>query len=161
MADAPPPPPPYEADGPPPPAYAFDGADEEDEVELPPPSYTDDGETVAAEEDLEEGEIALAGSEWHYEMLNDKPRNEAFVLAVERAVAAASAGLAHRAKGTTSPTVLEIGSGGTALLSRAAARAGAAPVVAVEVDPVLARRARAVAEHNGLGSTVTVLEVHR
>ena len=36
-----------------------------------------------------------------------------------------------------------------------------APVVAVEVDPVLARRARAVAEHNGLGSTVTVLEVHR
>ena len=89
-------------------------------------------------------------------MLNDQSRNTAFTEAVARAVAAATARLDGR-----HPTVLEIGSGGTGLLAMAAAKAGALPVLSVELDPVLAKKARATVAHNGFSQdSIRVLELH-
>jgi type II protein arginine methyltransferase len=88
-------------------------------------------------------------------MLNDHPRNVAFTEAVTRAVATATA----RLDGSR-PTVLEIGSGGTGLLAMAAAKAGALPVLSVELDPVLARKARETVAHNKFSESIRVLEVH-
>lgn len=91
-------------------------------------------------------------SAYHIEMLNDSRRNTAFATAVRRAVSAAK--LATGA----APTVLEIGTGGAALLSLVAADAGAGRCIAVECDPVLAESARSVLAANK--STAVVATVH-
>lgn len=89
---------------------------------------------------------------YHIEMLNDSRRNTAFATAVRRAVGAAKAATG------ADPTVLEIGTGGAALLSLVAADAGAGRCIAVECDPVLAESARSVLAANK--STVVVAAVH-
>jgi len=76
--------------------------------------------------------------------------------AVTRAVTSATA----RLDNGRPPTVLEIGSGGTAFLAMAAAKAGASPVISVELDTVLARKARATVSLNGMSDAIRVLEVH-
>ena len=75
---------------------------------------------------------------WHFRMLNDRARNEAFGGAIARAVA--------RGHGAS---VLDIGAG-TGLLTLLALRAGAAPpVTAVEAAPAMARVAAATLAANG------------
>jgi len=77
-------------------------------------------------------------------MLSDAPRTEAF----QRALAEVCAG---------GGLVLDLGCG-SGVLSMFAARAGADHVLAVEANRVSARTARALAQANGLGSRITVLE---
>jgi predicted RNA methylase len=80
---------------------------------------------------------------WHFAMLNDLERNDAFAVALERVVPAN----AH---------VLDIGSG-TGLLAMMAVRAGAGHVTTCEANPVLARIAERVIEVNGLADRITVV----
>lgn len=80
---------------------------------------------------------------WHAAMLNDKRRNEAFDLAIRRAV---RPGL-H---------VLDIGTG-TGLLAMMAARAGAAHVTACETVGTLAEIAKEIIKNNGLHSKIDVV----
>ena len=112
---------------------------------------------VASHERCEDAEgpdatTESSGSAYHIEMLNDGRRNTAFATAVRRAVNAA-----RQATGRA-PTVLEIGSGGAALLSLVAADAGAGRCVAVECDPDLAESARLVLAANK--STAVVAAIH-
>jgi predicted RNA methylase len=97
-----------------------------------------------------------AGSVWHVEMLNDRGRNEAYGRAVRQAVAAAAA----RTGIAVAPSVLEVGSGGAALLSLLAASAGAGAVVAAESDEQLASCAREVVAANGATASVQVVAAH-
>ena len=93
----------------------------------------------------------LEGFDWHVEMLNDRRRNTAFSRALTRAVDASG--------GHTS--VLEVGAGGTALLSLMAKAAGADKCVAIECDPAMAERAREVVAANGhTPATVQVVAAH-
>jgi predicted RNA methylase len=80
---------------------------------------------------------------WHFPMLNDRDRNEAFVTAIERQVVPGS----H---------VLDIGSG-TGLLAMIAARAGAGRVTTCEANPLLAEIARQVIAVNDLSDVITVV----
>jgi type II protein arginine methyltransferase len=94
---------------------------------------------------------------WHFSMLNDTARNEAF----ERAIAAGVRPGAH---------VVDIGAG-TGLLSLLAARAGAARVDAYEAHPDMAEVAKAVLAagdaagairlHEGLSSDCELPEAER
>lgn len=84
-------------------------------------------------------------SPWHFAMINDRPRNEAF----RRAIAAAAPGR----------RVLDIGTG-TGLLAMLAVRAGAAEVTACESVPVIAAHAREIVARNGLGRSVHVVPKH-
>jgi type II protein arginine methyltransferase len=79
---------------------------------------------------------------WHFAMLNEAPRNEAYDAAIRRAVAEGA-------------LVLDIGAG-SGLLSMMAARAGAGRVVACEMVPALADKARAIVARNGYAAAVTV-----
>ena len=89
---------------------------------------------------------------YHVEMLNDNARNDKFALAVERAVK-------HVAAQGDPVVCLELGAGAAALLSLAAARAGAT-VIAVECEPALAERAQTVVEANGLAGASFVSSMH-
>ncbi len=80
---------------------------------------------------------------WHFAMLNDYERNDAFAVALERKVRPGS----H---------VLDIGSG-TGLLAMMAVQAGAGRVTTCEADPVLAEIACRVVEQHGLSDVITVL----
>jgi type II protein arginine methyltransferase len=80
---------------------------------------------------------------WHFAMLNDRGRNDAYVAAIERQVVPGS----H---------VLDIGSG-TGLLAMMAARAGAGRVTTCEANPLLAEIARQVIAVNGLSEVITVV----
>ncbi len=80
---------------------------------------------------------------WHWPMLADESRNQAYRQAIERAV-----------DGTS--VVLDIGTG-SGLLAMMAARAGAKRVVACEISPVLAEVAREVVRSNGLADRVAVI----
>ena len=82
---------------------------------------------------------------WHFDMLNDAERCDAF----RRAVAAAVA-VARQESGGRGVRVLDIGTG-SGLLGLCAAKAGADAVVAVEADPVLAAVAARNAQANGFG----------
>lgn len=82
---------------------------------------------------------------WHFAMVNDKPRNNAFEAAINRAV---------RGK-----HVLDIGTG-TGLLAMMAARAGAASVTTCEATPVIAERAREIIALNGLSERIVVIPSH-
>jgi Tfp pilus assembly protein PilF len=79
---------------------------------------------------------------WHFPMLNDGPRNDAYEAAIRRAV-------------TPDTLVLDIGAG-SGLLSMMAARAGAKHVVTCERTVPVARKARQIVAQNGLADRITV-----
>ncbi|KOO28615.1 arginine n- type iii [Chrysochromulina tobinii] len=87
-------------------------------------------------------------SEYHFPMVNDTHRNNAFHSA-----------LAHAINETRPELVLDIGAG-TGLLGMMAARVGATRVLAVEMAPELARIARGNVTEHGLDERVRVLECH-
>ncbi|HEX7819429.1 MAG TPA: 50S ribosomal protein L11 methyltransferase [Sphingobium sp.] len=82
---------------------------------------------------------------WHIPMMNDVRRNDAFEAAIIAAIA-------HKGPGAR---VLDIGTG-SGLLSMMAARAGAGPVVACEVVPIIADMAQHIVAQNGYADRVTV-----
>lgn len=86
---------------------------------------------------------------WHWNMLADSVRNDAFAGAVADAVERAGDGC----------VVLDIGAG-SGLLSMVAARAGAAAVVACEVSPPIAEAAKRCVRANGYHTAVTVVPQH-
>ena len=81
---------------------------------------------------------------WHFEMLNDEKRNEAFQRALKNAI-------------TPETVVLDIGSG-TGLLAMMAARAGAKETVTCEMVPQLAELARDTVALNGLADRIITLD---
>lgn len=80
---------------------------------------------------------------WHIPMVNDDERNQAYDLALRRAV-------------TPGALVLEIGTG-SGLVAMMAARAGAGRVVSCEVLPLMADIAREVVAKNGLSERITII----
>ena len=80
---------------------------------------------------------------WHFPMLNDEPRNEAYDEVIRAAVGPRDA-------------VLDIGTG-SGLLAMMAARAGAEHVYACESVELMAQKAADVVKANGLGEKVSVL----
>ena len=84
-----------------------------------------------------------AVSAWHFPMMNDLPRNEAFDAALKQVV-------------KPGDLVLDIGAG-SGLLSMMAARAGAAKVVACELVEDLALMAQEITAANGLGDKIDVV----
>jgi type II protein arginine methyltransferase len=82
---------------------------------------------------------------WHIPMMNDVRRNDAFEAAIKAAIAQKGPGA----------RVLDIGTG-SGLLSMMAARAGAGPVVACEVVPIIADMARHIVARNGYADRVSV-----
>ncbi len=94
---------------------------------------------------------ARAVPDWHFNMVNDEPRNAAFAAAI-----------AHHVK--PEHRVLEIGTG-SGLLAMLAARdedgqPRARQVVTCESNPLLARTAREIIHENGLADRVQVLAQH-
>lgn len=79
---------------------------------------------------------------WHFPMMADAPRNDAYEAALRRAA--------------PGRRVLDIGTG-AGLLALMAARAGAACVVTCEMVPAIAEAARKVVKANGLAGAVTVV----
>jgi protein arginine N-methyltransferase 7 len=79
---------------------------------------------------------------WHFPMMQDADRNQAFLQAIERAV-------------KPGMKVLDIGSG-SGLLAMMAARAGAAEVHSCEVNPVIADVAREIVGNNGFADQITL-----
>lgn len=82
---------------------------------------------------------------WHFAMINDRPRNDAYAAAIARAA--------------FGKRVLDIGTG-TGLLAMMAAKAGAVSVTTCEAVPVIAERARTIIARNGLQDRITVLARH-
>lgn len=80
---------------------------------------------------------------WHFEMLNDEQRNEAFEKALAKAVTADS-------------VVLDIGSG-TGLLAMMAARAGARETISCEMVAPLAELARKMVVRNGFAGKILIM----
>jgi len=85
-----------------------------------------------------------AAPNWHFPMMNDRPRNEAFQQAIEAAV-------------QPGMVVLDIGAG-SGLLALIAARAGAEHVYACESNAPIAEAARQIVAANGLTERITVIE---
>ncbi|WP_439815134.1 50S ribosomal protein L11 methyltransferase [Zavarzinia sp. CC-PAN008] len=84
--------------------------------------------------------------QWHFAIVRDAVRNDAYEQALVRAI-------------TPTSRVLDIGSG-TGLLAMMAARAGAARVFTCEMNGAVAAAARSVIAHNGLSERITVLSRH-
>jgi predicted nicotinamide N-methyase len=80
--------------------------------------------------------------QWHFAMMNDRHRNDAFEAAIRRAVGG--------------KRVLEIGSG-AGLLAMIAADAGAARVDSCEAVGVIARQARDIIAKNGFADRVNII----
>lgn len=80
---------------------------------------------------------------WHFAMMADKPRNDAYQAAIERT-----------ARGRR---VLDIGTG-AGLLAMMAARAGAHSVISCEMVGAIAERARDIIALNGLSDRITVID---
>lgn len=93
-------------------------------------------DTRAARREL----LAQAVPQWHFPMMNDHRRNNAY----DRALAKAVQPGMH---------VLDIGTG-AGLLSMMAIRAGAGRVTTCEAVPAIAERARRVFAHNGLATDI-------
>uniref|UniRef100_A0A7S4LI65 Protein arginine N-methyltransferase domain-containing protein n=1 Tax=Eutreptiella gymnastica TaxID=73025 RepID=A0A7S4LI65_9EUGL len=85
---------------------------------------------------------ALGGAVWHFDMMSDLKRNDAYERALIAAVKPGS-------------IVLDIGTG-SGLLAMMAARAGAKHVYACEMNPDVAEKAKAVIKANGLEDRITV-----
>jgi type II protein arginine methyltransferase len=83
---------------------------------------------------------------WHFLIVRDRARNQAYDAALRRAVFPGC-------------KVLEIGTG-TGLLAMMAARAGAAEVITCEMDPAVAHAARDVIAANGFADRVKVVSGH-
>lgn len=81
---------------------------------------------------------------WHFPMMNDLPRNQAFEEAI----------IARLEEGDT---VLDIGCG-AGLLSLMAARAGAKKVIAVESEPAVAKAASEIFKINGYEEQIQLVE---
>ena len=79
---------------------------------------------------------------WHFAMMDDRKRNDAYEAAIRRAV--------------PGKRVLDIGTG-AGLLALMAARAGAAKVTTCEAVAVIAERARQIVATNGVADRVTVV----
>jgi hypothetical protein len=84
--------------------------------------------------------------QWHFDIVRDQGRNNAYEAAIRRAVRPGS-------------RVLEIGTG-TGLLAMMAARAGAAEVFTCEADVAIATTAREIIARNGFADRVRVLNRH-
>lgn len=82
---------------------------------------------------------------WHFEMLADHDRNDAYEAALERAL-----------KQQPGTRVLDIGTG-SGLLAMMAARAGASEVLACEMNGELADMATRIVKANGYEDKITVL----
>lgn len=85
---------------------------------------------------------------WHFVMMNDRLRNEAYDQAICRQVKR------HKVSGAA-PLVLDIGAG-SGLLSMMAARAGAAAVVTCEMVKPVADKAREIISRNGYSDRITL-----
>lgn len=85
---------------------------------------------------------------WHFVMMNDRLRNEAYDKAIRRQVA-------RRLASGVAPLVLDIGAG-SGLLAMMAARAGAAQVVTCEMVVPVAEKAREIIAGNGYTERVTL-----
>ncbi len=83
---------------------------------------------------------------WHFNILHDERRNAAYDAALRRAVL----------PGTR---VLDIGTG-SGLLAMMAARAGAAEVIACEMNPAIAENAEEIVRQNGYANRVRVITKH-
>jgi type III protein arginine methyltransferase len=83
---------------------------------------------------------------WHFQIVRDAARNDAYDAALRRAI-------------RPGMRVLEIGAG-TGLLAMMAARAGAAAVVTCEANAVVARLARDIVVANGFADRVRVVAKH-
>src|SRR5271170_6846982 len=79
--------------------------------------------------------------QWHFPMMHDAPRNQAYDAALRRAA--------------PGRRVLDIGTG-AGLLAMMAARAGARHVTTCETVPQIAARARTVIDGNGLADRITL-----
>ena len=79
---------------------------------------------------------------WHFAMMDDKDRNDAYEAAIRRAVPGRH--------------VLDIGCG-AGLLSMMSARAGAVHVTSCEAVSIIADRAREIVAKNGLSPRITVI----
>lgn len=82
---------------------------------------------------------------WHFAMVNDRPRNDAY----KAAIALAAPG----------KRVLDIGTG-TGLLAMMAARTGAKSITSCEANAVIAEQACAIIALNGLAGRVNVIAKH-
>lgn len=82
---------------------------------------------------------------WHFAMINDRARNDAYQAAITRLVAG--------------KRVLEIGTG-TGLLAMMAAQAGAKSVITCEAVAPIAETAREIIALNGLQDRITVIARH-
>jgi tetratricopeptide (TPR) repeat protein len=85
---------------------------------------------------------------WHFVMMNDRLRNEAYDLAIGRQVQL------HLTQGAA-PLVLDIGAG-SGLLSMMAARAGAAEVITCEMVKPVADKAKEIISRNGYSDRITL-----
>jgi type II protein arginine methyltransferase len=83
---------------------------------------------------------------WHFKIVRDVPRNDAYEAALRRAVFPGC-------------KVLEIGTG-TGLLAMIAARAGAAEVITCETDSAIAAAAQDVIARNGFADRIRVIAKH-
>lgn len=83
---------------------------------------------------------------WHFEIVRDDPRNDAYEAALRRSIFPGC-------------RVLEIGTG-TSLLAMMAARAGAAEVITCESEPAVANTAREIIARNGYADRVRVVAKH-
>ena len=88
---------------------------------------------------------------WHFDMINDRPRNAAYSGAIKATIAAIA--------GTDRVNVIDIGTG-TGLLALLAARAGASSVGAIEVEGAVAKIARRNVARNQLEGIVHVSHGH-
>jgi type II protein arginine methyltransferase len=82
---------------------------------------------------------------WHFAMVNDRPRNDAYQAAIARAA--------------PGKRVLDVGTG-SGLLAMMAARAGAKSVTSCEANEVIAERACDIIALNGLADRIKVIAKH-
>lgn len=83
---------------------------------------------------------------WHFGMLNDHPRNKAYLTGVEDAIT-------KKGKGSR---VLDLGCG-SSLLSMMSVRAGAASSICCELEPPIAETANKIVQQNGLAAQVKIV----
>ena len=95
---------------------------------------------LALTQDIIGAEVAA----WHFGCLDDIARNQAYEKALNNLV-------------TPETIVLDVGAG-CGVLSLFAARAGAKHVYAVEINPVMAQKAREIVQLNKLDDQITIIQ---